>query len=83
MLLCFFPFPAGVPGAYPRPRHLFTPKNTKREVAALLPVSVLKNSFLGTLADVKKAPETNNSYPLAYRGTVGYELCSKLKCSNL
>ena len=42
--------------------------------------SVSKNSFLGTLPDVKKAPEASNSYPSAYRGTVGYELRSKLKC---
>ena len=42
-----------------------------------------KNSFFGTLTDVKKAPEASNSYPSAYIDTVGYELRSKLKCGFL
>ena len=40
-----------------------------------------KNSFFGTLPDGKKAPEASNSHPSAYRGTVGCELRSKLKCN--
>ena len=42
-----------------------------------------KNLFFGTLTDVKKAPEASSSYPSAYRGTVGYELRSKLKCKKI
>ena len=39
----------------------------------------VKKLVFGTLPDVKKAPEASSSYPSAYRGTVGYELRSKLK----
>ena len=39
----------------------------------------VKKLVFGTLPDGKKAPEASSSYPSAYRGTVGYELHSKLK----
>ena len=42
-----------------------------------------KNSFLGTLADVKKAMEASNSHPTAYVDMSGCELGGKLKFSKL
>ena len=43
--------------------------------------SVSRNLLFGTLADVKKAPETSSSRPSAYIDTVGRKLRRKLKCN--
>ena len=45
-----------------------------------MPAQSVKNSFFDRLTEVNKAVKTSNSKPSAYRGTVGFELCSKSKC---
>jgi len=40
----------------------------------------VKKVFFDRLPEVKEAPKTNKSNPSAYKGTLGFDLCSKSKC---
>ena len=43
------------------------------------PIFSLSKTIFDRLTEVKGAPKTSNSNPSAYKGTVGFELCSKSK----